>query len=104
MSTGWITVHMREMGLFPAKMPDRYIVEMFIDRIAASKITIKKKYTDGDPLKYYLSGNPGNFMHKETKRKLEKLLHICWRNGEAYTMQYIRKKSPSGARKQKSKK
>ena len=52
-------------GIIPAKMPDRYIVEMFIDRIAASKNYNKEKYTDGDPLKYYLSGNPGNFMHKD---------------------------------------
>ena len=91
-------------GIIPAKMPDRYIVEMFIDRIAASKNYNKEKYTDGDPLKYYLSGNPGNFMHKETKRKLEKLLYMLAERGEAYTMQYIRKRVLPSARKQKSKK
>ena len=74
-------------------MPDRYIVEMFIDRIAASKITIKEKYTDGDPLKYYLSGNPGNFMHKETKRKLEKLLYMLAERGSVHDAVYPQKES-----------
>lgn len=88
-------------GIIPARMSDNYIVEMFIDRIAASKNYNKEKYTDEDPLKYYLSGNPGNFMHKDTKRKLEKLLYMLAERGEAYTMQYIRRKVLPRARKQK---
>lgn len=79
-------------GIIPAKMPDRYVVEMFIDRIAASKNYNKEKYTDDMPLKYYLSGNSENFIHPDTRRKLEMLLQMLADKGEAYTMRYIRKK------------
>ena len=58
-------------GIIPAKMPDRYIVEMFIDRVA---------------------GNSENFIHPATRRKLEKLLRMLAERGEAYTMLYIRRK------------
>lgn len=88
-------------GIIPAKMPDRYIVEMFIDRIAASKNYNKEKYTDDDPLKYYLSGNPGNFMHKETKRKLEKLLYMLAERGGGVHDAVYPQKSPSQSRKTK---
>lgn len=35
------------------KMPVRYVVEMFLDRIAASKVYIGEAYNDSDPLRYY---------------------------------------------------
>lgn len=89
-------------GIIPAKMPDNYIVEMFIDRVAASKNYNKENYTDDMPLKYYLSGAPGAFMHKETRRKLEKLLYMLAERGENYTMRYIRKRILPNARKQNS--
>lgn len=79
-------------GIIPARMPEKYVVEMFIDRIAASKNYNGENYTDDMPLKYYLSGNPGNFMHKETRRQLEKLLRMLADEGEAKTMRYLRKK------------
>jgi hypothetical protein len=73
-------------------MPEKYVVEMFIDRVAASKNYNKGHYTDDLPLKYYMSGNPGQFMHKDTKRQLEKLLKMLAEKGEDETMRYIRKK------------
>jgi len=78
--------------IIPARMPDRYVIEMFIDRVAASKNYNGKNYTDKMPLEYYLSGNPGNFMHKDTRRKLEKLLYMLAEQGEEKTMHYIRKR------------
>lgn len=79
-------------GIIPAKMPLRYVVEMFIDRVAASKNYNKGNYTDDMPLKYYLGGNPGKYMHPDTRRLLEGLLNMLAKKGEAYTMRYIRKK------------
>ena len=79
-------------GIIPSRMPDRYVVEMFIDRMAASKNYAGKNYKDDMPLKYYQSGNPGNFMHKETRKTLEKLLKMLAAEGEDKTMHYIRKK------------
>ena len=77
-------------GIIPAKMPEKYVVEMFIDRVAASKNYNKGRYTDDMPLKYYQSGNPGNYMHAETRKLLEKLLNMLAKEGEEKTMQYIR--------------
>lgn len=79
-------------GIIPARMPERYVVEMFIDRIAASKNYNGKAYTDDMPLKYYLNGNPGGYMHKDTRRLLEKLLRMLAEKGEARTFAYIRKR------------
>ena len=36
-------------GIIPARMPDRYVVEMFIDRVAASKNYNKENYKDDMP-------------------------------------------------------
>ena len=38
-------------GIIPVQMPDQYIAEMFVDRVAASKIYNKGHYTDDIPLK-----------------------------------------------------
>ena len=91
-------------GIIPAKMPERYVVEMFIDRVAASKNYNKENYTDDMPLKYYQSGNPGSFMHKETNELLEKLLYMLADEGEAKTMQYIRKEIIPHIRRQNKRK
>ncbi|MDE7030853.1 MAG: catalase, partial [Lachnospiraceae bacterium] len=87
-------------GIIPARMPDRYVVEMFIDRVAASKNYNRKNYSDDMPLKYYQSGNSENFIHPDTRRKLEKLLHMLAEHGEAYTMRYIRTRIIPKIRKQ----
>mgnify|MGYP007093333758 FL=1 len=49
------------------KMPVRYVVEMFLDRIAASKVYIGEAYNDSDPLRYYENGRAGELMHPETR-------------------------------------
>ncbi len=77
-------------GIIPAKMPKRYVIEMFIDRVAASKNYNGKNYTDDMALKYYLSGDAGRYMHKDTRRMLEFLLRKLARDGEEQTMAYIR--------------
>ncbi len=74
------------------KMPVRYVVEMFLDRIAASKVYKGEKYKDSDPLEYYLNGKAGDMMHKDTRRLLEGLLHMLAEQGEEKTFAYIRKK------------
>lgn len=74
------------------KMPVRYVVEMFLDRIAASKVYKGKKYKDSDPLEYYLNGKAGEMMHPETRELLEKLLHMLAEHGEDKTFYYIKKK------------
>ena len=77
-------------GLIPARMPDKYIIEMFMDRIAASKTYNKGKYTDDMPLKYYRKGNPDKYMEAHTRQLLEKLLVMLAEEGEEACFEYIR--------------
>ncbi len=79
------------IGIVPIEMPVQYLVEMFMDRIAASKIYNKENYTDDFPLQYYLKGKPRIVMHRNTQRQLEFLLNMLAREGEKATFAYIRK-------------
>ncbi|MGN0328816.1 MAG: DUF5662 family protein [Lachnospira sp.] len=72
------------------KMPTKYVVEMFCDRVAASKIYNKDKYTDADALNYYLRGIGHYVIHPETAALLHKLLEMLAEKGEDYTFKYIR--------------
>lgn len=80
-----------EAGLVGTKMPDRYIVEMFCDRVAASKIYNKNKYKDTDALEYFLKGRSHYIMHPHTDELLYTLLKMLADKGEEYTFRYIRK-------------
>ena len=73
------------------KMPVRYVVEMFVDRISASKNYRKEKYQDTDPLEYYEKRKHYMVVHDDTRRQLEILLRMLARDGEEKTFQYIRR-------------
>ncbi len=73
------------------EMPGRYVIEMFMDRIAASKVYRGKAYTDADPLAYYMRGCTWKFLHPETRALLEKLLYMLRDEGEEKTFSYIKK-------------
>lgn len=73
------------------RMPDRYIVEMFIDRMSASRNYQKEKYTDRSALEYYERGKDHYIMHPEVQELLERLLHMLAEKGEDYTFDYIRR-------------
>lgn len=77
-------------GIVPVKMPDKYVVEMFIDRVAASKNYNKENYKDDMPLQYYKKGTACYFLHEDTRRTLEFLLQMLADEGEAKTFQYVR--------------
>ena len=74
------------------KMPVNYVVEMFCDRVAASKIYYKDKYTDATSLEYYNKGHSHYIIHPESDALLKKLLIMLSQKGEDYTFRYIRKK------------
>lgn len=82
-----------EKTLIGMKMPVNYVVEMVMDRIAASKIYMKDAYTDVKPWEYYEKGAAlmENILHKDTKALLEKLLKMLAEKGEDETFAYIRK-------------
>ena len=72
-------------------MPDIFIFEMFCDRVAASKIYNKEKYTNDMPLDYFLRARPKRLIADDTARKLEFLLTMLRDRGEDYTFRYIRR-------------
>lgn len=72
------------------RMPRKYVAEMLMDRIAASKIYNGEKYTDHFPLEYYEKGKHHYMMHPETERELEKLLRILDKKGEDYLYGYVK--------------
>lgn len=89
----WVDYARSETGHVtePVRMPRRYVAEMVMDRIAASKVYLKDKYTDDAALQYYLAGIDGMMMHPSTKKHLEKLLRMLAKEGEAKTFAYIKK-------------
>ena len=81
-------------GIIGMKMPVRYVIEMFVDRIAAAKTYRGSEYEDTYPLQYYEKGAArlGRMVHPETARLLHFLLKMLARNGEEETFRYIRRK------------
>ena len=74
------------------KMPVKYVVEMFCDRIAACRVYLKDKYTDASPYEYYARSHGHYMIHPETDRLLRKLLILLRDYGEERTFAYIRKR------------
>ena len=73
-----------EEGIVGLKMPVKYVVEMFVDRIAASKTYQGENYMDSHPLEYYEKGAArlGKMIHPETARLLHSLLRMLADEGE----------------------
>ncbi|MDO4280328.1 MAG: DUF5662 family protein [Peptococcaceae bacterium] len=86
----WVDYQIASRRSGPVKMPDRYVIEMFCDRVAASKVYQGDNYTDQKPLEYFETGFAKNFMHPETARVLETWLKMLARDGEVKTFAYIR--------------
>lgn len=85
-------------GLIGNRMPIRYLVEMVMDRIAASKVYRGNDYTDSAAWEYYARGRDYLVMHEETKVMLEKLLLMLRDEGEEKTFAYIRVLLKTGVR------
>lgn len=86
----WIDYSLDGPVLAGMKMPKQYVVEMCMDRIAASRIYKKEEYTDASPLKYYQKGKTEQLMHPETAALLEEMLVYLSKHGEQKTFAYIR--------------
>ena len=77
-------------GMTGMKMPIRYVAEMFIDRVSASKNYQKEKYTDESPLLYYEKGLEKYMIHKDTAALLVYLLTMLAKRGEQETFSYVK--------------
>lgn len=92
-SNGDDKAHTKMEGM---KMPIKYVCEMFIDRVSASKNYQKEKYTDKSALEYYEKSVDHYMIHPDTKAMLEYLLVMLSVKGEEYTYSYIKKEVLKG--------
>lgn len=86
----WNDVNPATKRYEPVKMPTKYLIEMFCDRVAASKTYQGDAYTDEHPINYFLRGNARLSMHPETANTLEQLLRMLAEKGEDETFKFIR--------------
>lgn len=87
----WTDYNTQTRTLDPVKMPLRYVIEMFCDRVAASKIYNGDQYTEEMPLTYFLRAKPNRRIHPRTAAFLEHLLRMLAKKGEVYTFRWIRR-------------
>lgn len=78
-------------GMEGTKMPPKYVAEMMMDRIAASKVYNKGRYNNHMPLEYYEKGKHAYMIHPQTRALLEYLLHMLDEQGEDVMFDYVRK-------------
>ena len=86
----WFDYNPTTRKMTAVKMPLKYVKEMFCDRVAAGKVYLGKKYTDHNPIDYFLGGNAKNTMHPETAALLESWLELLRDEGEAEVFKKIR--------------
>lgn len=87
----WTDYNSETRELTPVRMPKRYVVEMFCDRVAASKVYLGDNYNDSAPLNYFLKGKKKRNIHWQTAEEIERLLRMLEEKGEDETFKYIRR-------------
>lgn len=73
------------------EMPVKYLAEMVCDRVAATKIYLKDKYTDDCPLEYYEKKTNISAMHPNTAEKLKYFLILLSEKGEQEMFKELKK-------------
>ncbi len=86
----WTDYDWKTRRLTPIEMPLVFVIEMFCDRVAASKIYNGKNYTDSHPLEYFLKAKKVRIIHPKTSENIEFLLTMLKDKGEKETFKYIR--------------
>lgn len=86
----WTDYNPKFRKVMPVKMPFNYCVEMFCDRVAASKIYQGENYVESHPLEYFLRGKERRFINEETSNLVEGWLLMLKEKGEKETFLYIR--------------
>ncbi len=92
----WTDYNMKERRVMPVKMPFVFVVEMFCDRVAASKIYQGENYTDSHPITYFERGKDTRSIHPETSDLLESFLIMLSEKGEKETFAHIKSLVRSG--------
>ena len=88
----WIDFSIKkDDGLVGHKMPLNYVIEMVMDRIAASRIYKGNDYTDRSALEYYQREKNFIIINPETRKLLERLLSMLAEKGERKSFAYMSK-------------
>ena len=91
----WIDIRGNGDGTLEGKpMPVRYVVEMFCDRVAASKVYEKSDYTDRSSLAYYELENSCGYalIHPDADALLRWMLELLAEKGEREAFREVREK------------
>ncbi len=86
----WTDYHPVTHIIEPVKMPLKYVIEMFCDRVAACKIYKGDNYNDASALDYFMNAKKRRIIHSETSDFLESLLRMLAEKGEEETFSYIK--------------
>lgn len=65
----------------PIEMPVHYVIEMWCDRIAATKVYEKENYSDVSALNYFMRNYDNVIIHPKTKALLELMLRYTGEHG-----------------------
>ena len=87
----WTDFSTKENKYVPIKVPINYVKEMICDRIAASKVYMKDKYTKSSALEYFNRTTDGRDMHPETRDLLRSWLELVSNVGEIPAIKIIKK-------------
>lgn len=88
----WTDLNLKTHQYESFPMPTEFLIEMVMDRIAASKTYLGERYTDAASLDYLRTARDYQWMHPETHRKLEYLLTMLANEGEEKTFRFIKEK------------
>ena len=86
----WQDVNLASGVYEPVPMPRKYLVEMVMDRRAASMVYKGKDYNDGSAYAYFICSHEREWMHPQTRRELDFLLTMLRDQGENVTFRYLR--------------
>ena len=86
----WTDIDLVSRQYVPHPMPRKYLVEMIMDRRAASMVYKGKAYTPAFPLEYQLNSKDRMLMHPKTRQELEYLLTMLRDEGEKKTFHYLK--------------
>lgn len=87
----WFDFSNVEKKYVPIKIPIQYVKEMICDRIAASKVYLKEKYTKSSALEYFNRTYDRHEMHPETSELLKSWLELVSEKGETEAIKIIKK-------------
>ncbi|MBE6752448.1 MAG: catalase [Ruminococcaceae bacterium] len=86
----WTDYNPTTKRIEPVEMPLNYVVEMFCDRVAASKIYNEKTYNENMPIEYFLKAKSRRIINENTSNLLESWLLMLQEKGEDETFKYIK--------------